>query len=385
MSTWIDQKLVSMKYFILFLSAIMISCNPMDGKNSGFEVFQEQIDSLLNAEIERDGPGAALLISHENTLLIGKGYGLRDLNTKEPITPTTNMRMGSVSKQFTALAILSLVDRGMLALEDPVKKYLPYSTFENITIEHLLNHTSGIADYEEAFMSDWDTTQIVQNKDVLEWYAQGPQPIFQPGDKWEYSNGAYNLLATIVEKVSSVEFSQYAKNNVFAKSGMSKTNYFNLARPINIEERAFCYEKNDAGAWEQVDGHFLNGCLGEGAVYTNLMDFFNYDTTLRKNAIVSEQMHDQVFQASSMNIEMDSPFSFHDGSEITYGMGQFVADSYAFHGGGWHGTRTFVYREFKRPLTIALFMNSDRDFVELMNSIYLLTNTFLTNQKAESL
>ncbi len=357
-----------MRSYIVVLSLLILSCNPRENGNASLKSLESRVDSLFNAEMEANGPGAAVLVSHKSEILIAKGYGLRDLATKAPITSTTNMRMASVSKQFTALAVLSLVEKGLLALDDPVKKYLPYSTFDDMTIEHLINHTSGIADYEEAFMSDWDTTQIAQNKDVLEWYAEGPPQLFQPGERWEYSNGAYNLLATIVAKVSGEEFSQYARDNVFEKSGMSRTNYFNLADPIEIDERAYCYEKNNLGQWEQVDGHFLNGCLGEGAVYTNLMDFYNYDVALRNQNLLSDSMHDLIFKPSSMKINDRNQY---------YAMGWIVDDNYIFHGGGWYGTSTFVLRAKNRPLTIAVFMNSDSEVEDLVRKTYEITDDYL--------
>lgn len=372
-----------MRYLLLPLVAAIISCSPPENVSS-VEIFQKKIDSLFNSEIESDGPGAALLISYGNKAIVSKGYGLRDLETKEPISPNTNMRMASVSKQFTALTILNLVDKGMLSLSDSVGKYLPYEVFAGISVEHLLNHTSGIADYEEAFMNEWDTTQIAQNKDVLEWYAKNPPALLSPGEKWVYSNGAYNLLATIVEKVSGIAFSRYSKENVFEKAGMTSTNFFSLANPINIQERASCYEKDDSGQWEKVDGNFLNGCLGEGAVYTNLIDFLEYDRALRKKSLVSVSTHDLIFKPSSMSIGIDFPFDFNNGSGVYYGMGQFVTDDYAFHGGGWYGTRTFVYHEFERPLTIAIFMNSDRDFTQLMNSTYKIADAFFETQRKEA-
>ncbi|MEP1093773.1 MAG: serine hydrolase domain-containing protein [Cyclobacteriaceae bacterium] len=364
-----------MKNLPLLAVLVVTSCLPSE-KATSVEALQMRIDSLFNSEIQSDGPGAALLISYDNKPIISKGYGLKDLETREPISSGTNMRMASVSKQFTALAVLNLVDKGLLSIDDPVSEYLPYPVFEEITIEHLLNHTSGIADYEEAFMNEWDTTQIAQNKDVLDWYAMNPSTNFSPGEKWEYSNGAYNLLATIVEKVSGEDFSKYAQDMVFKKAGMTTTNFFNLAKPIDIKERASCYEKDDSGEWKKVDGNFLNGCIGEGAVYTNLIDFLAYDSALREKSLVSASTHNLIFNPSSMAIEIDFPFVFSEGSEVYYGMGQFVTHDYAFHGGGWYGTRTFVYREFERPLTIAIFMNSDRDFVQLMNSTYEIANEF---------
>ena len=136
---------------ILFLITACISCKNSTDKKAetspiGLEKFQAKIDSLFNSKIGENEPGAAIAISYGQELIFGKGYGLRDLETKEPITLNTNMRMASVSKQFTALCILSLIDKDLLSLNDTISKFWNFPVFKDITVEHLLNHTSGLAD-----------------------------------------------------------------------------------------------------------------------------------------------------------------------------------------------------------------------------------------------
>ena len=185
-----------MKKIILLLLIISGSCKSPPDKNEKSQLVQLahleiRLDSLFNAHINADEPGAALLVSYDGEMLIGKGFGLRDLKANQPVTKNTNMRMASVSKQFTDLCVLTLVDKGLLSLNDTVYKFWPYDIFRNITVTQLINHTSGIADYEVPFMNDWDRSKVVQNRDVLEWLATNPLPRFKPGEKWEYSNTAY--------------------------------------------------------------------------------------------------------------------------------------------------------------------------------------------------
>lgn len=292
------------QFLIITLVFLLISCKNSTEKipetNSiGLEELQVKIDSLFNSKIGKNEPGAAILISYNQEMIIGKGYGLRDLETKMPITINTNMRMASVSKQFTALCILSLADKGLLSLNDSIRKFWDYPVFKNITVEHLINHTSGIADYEAYFDNNWDSSKIVENKDILEWLATNPEPVFETGKDWEYSNTAYLVLALLVEKVSGEEFSDYAKRNIFDKAGMKETNYFNLAHPIEIKERAFCYEKDSLENWKKVDGYYMNGIMGDGAVYTSLNDYLKYDNTLRNNELFSKETQKLIFEPSS--------------------------------------------------------------------------------------
>jgi CubicO group peptidase (beta-lactamase class C family) len=370
---------------ILMMAALFSCKSPAEQKAEikalALQSLQTQIDSLFHRNIDANGPGAALLVSHEGEMLIGKGYGLRDLDTKAPITAATNMRMASVSKQFTDLAILTLVDQGQIALNDTVYRFWPYEVFKDITVQQLIDHTSGIADYEAAFMNDWDRSKIVENRDILAWLATDPPPLFQSGTKWEYSNTAYLVLALLVEKVSGQEFSAYAKKQVFDKAGMPRTNYYNLAKPIDIPERAFCYDRDSLGSWKKVDGFFMNGIMGDGAVYTSVNDYFEYDKALRNKTIVSKASHDLIFKPTTMVLPETAKytFSFLKGADERYAMGWFVTDDFALHSGSWYGTRTMVVRDLRRPLTLAIFLNSeDADTrTKLIEGTYALVDDYL--------
>jgi CubicO group peptidase (beta-lactamase class C family) len=378
------------KHYLILLFALYASCK---GTNDPKKVTQkpdldhlkEQVDSLFNANITADAPGAALLVAYDGKMLIGKGYGLRDLKTKQPVTENTNMRMASVSKQFTDLSILTLADKGLLSLNDTVYTFWPYDVFKDITVAQLINHTSGIADYEDAFMRDWDRTKVVRNSDVLDWLATNPAPRFNPGEKWEYSNTAYLVLALLTEKLSGKDFATYAKEAVFEKAGMRNTDYYSFADPIDIKERAFCYEKDSLGGWEQVDGFFMNGVLGDGAVYTSVKDYFAYDQALRNKRIVSDTLHQHIFRPSSMVLPEKSKYTFDflKSKEHYYGIGWFVTEDIALHTGSWNGTRTIVVRDSNRPLTIAIFMNSgEADTISiLIERTYTLVDSYLKSNQ----
>ncbi len=377
-----------MRILPLLALIITFSCKTSTEKTEGpqstsLPVFESRLDSLFNAYIKPDEPGAALMVAYDGEMLIGKGYGVRDLQSKEPITKSTNMRMASVSKQFTDLSLLTLVDQGILSLNDTVYKFWPFEVFKNITVTQLINHTSGLADYEEAFMADWNRTNVVENKDILHWLGTNPPPRFNPGEKWEYSNTAYIVLALLTEKLSGQDFATYAKEAVFEKAGMKNTNYYSLAHPIDIKERSFCYEKDSLYGWKKVDGFFMNGLLGDGAVYTSITDFFAYDQALRNRTILSDSIHETLFEPSSMPLPENAKykFSFLKGAEESYGMGWFITDDFALHTGSWNGTRTIVVRNRNQPLTIAVFMNSGEGETrsKLIEGTYNLATSYLNN------
>lgn len=355
-----------MRYLLVLIPLLFVSCtsesNRANRQKEAVDQLRKGLDSLFNEKIKSDEPGAALMVAYDGELLVGKGYGLRNLETKTSITASTNMRLASVSKQFTALTILALVDEGKLKLSDDIDSYLALGNFKGVTIEQLINHTSGLADAEAAFFSPlvWKPSKIAVNADILPWYDTDNKRINEPGEVWRYNNGAYELLPLIVEKVSGESFDAYAKK-VLNKAGMKDSNFFDPTRPVEISERANCYQKDQNGDWQQVDGHFLNGLLGAGGLYTNVNDFFRYDQALRNKEILSRKSHQLIFQESANN------------GERGYGMGWFLGTDYADHSGGWMGTNTYTKRWFGQPLTYAIFMNSntmgEKELVQETNKI----------------
>lgn len=339
-----------------------VATKPVDKSVLAFK-----IDSLFNGIVGKEDPGMAVLIAYDGEMVIGKGFGLRDLDTKAPITATTNMRLASVSKQFTALTVLKLVDEGKLSLSDSVSTYLPIESFrDGTTVEMLINHTSGKADAESAFFTEWDSTQVATNDDILDWYASKDRTLTPPGESWVYNNGIYEFIPCLVEKVSEQDYASFAKTAVFEKAGMANTHFFDLSAPVAIPERAYCYERNQSGEWTKVDGHYLNGLLGAGGVYTSVQDYFYYDQALRNKTLFSEATHELIFTPSSS-------YTDDNGEESYYAMGWGVSETVAQHNGGWFGTTTYTRRYLDKPLTIAIFNNGaylfDSDIIQQVNAL----------------
>lgn len=368
-----------MKKIIFILVLIIVSCKSpnnetSESKSDELEQFKAKVDSIVNESINANEPGIALLVAYDGKMLIGKGYGIRNLETKELITQSTNMEMGSVSKQFTALAILSLVNDGKISLNDTVYKYLPNKSFKNVTIKQLINHTSGLEDAEEAFLTEWDSTKIASNNDILNWYSAENRNKNNSGQIFEYNNGAYEVLPLIVEKVSGKKYENYIKENVFKKAGMKRTIAFNLNSPVDIDERAFYCHKDSLGKWNKMDGHPLTGLLGAGGIYTSVDDYFNYDNALRNNSIFSKKIHQLIFKKND-SIKTDKSGT----SNMSYAIGWFVNDSFAEHPGNWFGVNTYTKRYLKKPLTIAIFGNRDDVPRELISKLDSMSVQFVNN------
>ena len=363
-----------MKNVLFILLVCIVSCKSpnkdiSESKLAALAQFELELDSLAHEYIAPDEPGIALLIAYDGKMLVGKGYGVSNLDTKAPITASTNMEMASVSKQFTALAVLSLVHEGKISLQDTVYRFFPFQTFENVTIKQLINHTSGIEDAEKYFYTNWDATKIASNNAILEWYLLENRKKYKSGEQFDYNDGAYELLPLLVEKVSGKKYETYIKENVFEKAGMNRTIAFNLNTPVPIDERAFYYHKDSLGKWNKMDGHPLTGLLGAGGIYTSVNDYFNYDNALRNNSIFSKEIHQLIFEKDD-RVKTDDP-------DMSYAMGWFVNDSMAEHYGGWFGVTTYTKRYLKKPLTVAVFANRDDISSELITKMDSITVQFV--------
>ncbi len=374
-------------YFLFFIT--LVSCTSSNtgkerNKSLPLTHLEENIDSLFHAKISKDGPGATVLVSYEGEKLISKSFGLADLKTKIPMSPATNLRTGSIGKQFTTLAILSLVDQGLLALDDPIQKFWPSPVFQDVNVQNLINHTSGLADYAPYFKENWDRDHIVENKDILDWLATNPTPVFKAGSKFQYCNTGYILLALLVEKVSGETFPSFVKRQIFEKVEMDNTTFYSFAQPVEITNRAFCYQKDSLGDWEKVDGNFMDGVMGGGGMYTSINDYYKYDLALQNKTIVSGNMHELIFKPGSPPLpgQESYQFSFLQGLEQYYGMGWFLTDKIALHGGSWNGARAMVVKHLKDPLTIAIFMNSGSTEIrnELTEATYSIVKNYITNK-----
>ena len=368
-------------YILIVLS--LFSCKNENresiNKSIKFADLQVKIDSLYNSHFDESSPGAALLILYDNQKIVNKGYGMRNLETNAPITPSTNMRSASMAKQFTCLGLLNLMEQGKLAQTDMVYKYFPYPIFKNVTIEQFISHTSGIEDAEWVLDSkQTSTTGNFNNEDILDWYANNNVTRFPPGTAFEYNNGTYYTLAQIIEQESGMRYEDYIQKNVFRKSGMKNTKFITDGGSSAIDEYAYRYEKDSLGHWQLLDINFEDDVVGAGGIYLSLNDYANYIEALRNKSIVNAKSHELIFKPISMNTELHSQdLKILTGKESSYAMGWEVTDSLALSAGQWDAVNNFVIFERKRPLTIVMLANNDDFFKNrLVDKTYSIVNDY---------
>ncbi|WP_428306851.1 serine hydrolase domain-containing protein [Lacipirellula sp.] len=255
-----------------------------------------------------DSPGASVLAIDDGQIVFRHSYGLADVENNVPCTPTTNFRMASVSKQFTATAILMLVDRELISLDDPLTKFFPgFPEYgEEITVRHLLTHTSGIPDYEGLVPKG--TTLQLKDLDVLQLLMQTDIPLFEPGAKWQYSNSGYVLLGLIVERASKTPFEIFMKDDVFSPLKMTNSNVFQHGLNV-VPERAYGHTKQD-GKWVRADQSVTSATRGDGCVYTSVDEYAKWLRGHAERRLLSGKSHDSMFSPQVKTTRDGSSYSF---------------------------------------------------------------------------
>jgi CubicO group peptidase (beta-lactamase class C family) len=323
----------------------------------------EHIESLIG-----DGdPGLALAVVRSGVTVHLAGYGLADAET--PVTPDTIFHLASAGKQITGIGILMLVEEGKLRLDDPVARYIPeLSGFgPNVTLRHCLHHTSGIRDLYD----DYGAEQVLvrckrpSNNDVIRTYVElnCPMSTFgcEPGDSFAYTDSGYNLLASVIERVSGQSYRDYFQIRVFDRLGMKDTFTFPDSR-LNDGRIATGYELDDNNHFVACEGTPFDDLTGGGSFYTTVHDLCIYDRALATNALV---------RPASMREALRSGYT-NDGKPTNYGFGWFVGVyegmQFSDHQGQWIGHYSYICRYLDHPLSMFLMSNNPTvNLVEVAN------------------
>jgi len=328
------------KIFLLTLTlAILISCS-------------QKADPIADIfhDYQGENPGSAVAIIKEGKIVFHQSFGMAEMETKRPVKSNTNFRLASVTKQFTATAILLLEEKGLIelnwTLDEVFEDFPEYG--QNIQIHHLLNHTSGLWDYED-FVPDSALVNPVMDQGVLEIIQNTDKIYFPAGEQFRYSNTAYALLALMVEKYSKQDFSEFLEENIFKPLGMNHT----LAHIKNINtvsERAFGYSREN-DFWVLKDQSSTSAVLGDGGIYSNIPDLYLWDKALSEGKILPLETIERTFVKSKLN----------DGSEVDYGLAWHIKDyqeeKVVYHTGSSTSFRNIFYRIPSRKLSIIILTN----------------------------
>jgi N-acyl-D-amino-acid deacylase len=316
---------------------------------------ESRISAFVASELARQKiPGVAVGVVQKGVTTMAQGYGLANVEHEVRVTPATIFQSGSVGKQFTAAAVMLLVEDGKLSLNDPLTKFFPEAPqhWQRITVRHLLTHTSGLPDYTGGMIDyrrDYTEDELVR-------FAYGLKPEFAPGARWNYSNTGYVVLGATVRKASGQFYGDLLRDRVFGPLGMK------TARIITEEDivphRAAGYRLSRGTLKNQEWVAPRLNTTADGSLYISLQDMLAWDAGVRAGRVLKPDSWQQVF----------TPMTLNSGKSYPYGFGwtleDFAGRSAQRHGGSWQGFKTHIARFPKDDLTIIVFANLAQADVE---------------------
>lgn len=319
---------------------------------------QPAIDAIFSP-LDGKNPGAAVLVLKEGRIFFEHSYGVRDMKSMSKIGNGTNFRLASVSKQFTAMAVMLLVKDRQMRYEDRLGDYFPDfpEWGRGITVRQLLTHTSGLPDYEDLMDNRWSPTHQITDQEVLDLLKQQKQPKFAPGTKWSYSNSAYVVLGLIVAKAGKEPFPDVLHRWIFEPLRMRHTLAYVKGQTADVPSRALGYSKKD-GKFVETDQSATSATLGDGGIYSSTNDLARWDEALRKNTLLSKTEFAAALTPVLVNGALPQDVQ---GKPVSYGFGWFL-DPYKGRPRMWHfgetsGFRTAIERFPDEDLTIIVLAN----------------------------
>jgi len=310
----------------------------------------QQLDSVFQYFHNRRGFNGTVLVTKYDQVVYKGAFGLADFYRKDSLTVQTAFQLASVSKQFTAMAVMMLKDQGKLQYDDSVQQYIPNFPYQGITIRALLTHQSGLSNY--TYFSDklWpDRKKPLTNHDVLDLMAaHAPKPYYKPNVRFDYSNTGYSLLASIVEEVSGMPFATFLRKHIFDPLEMEQTFTYSpelvtLTGKVATGHTRFRQKRTN---------DYLDTVLGDKGVYSTVEDLYKWDQALYTNKLVSLETLQEAFVGTRPGKKL----------EEDYGFGWRIrplenGDTAVYHGGLWHGFSTYLLRYPKEHSALIVLSN----------------------------
>jgi CubicO group peptidase (beta-lactamase class C family) len=332
------------------IDSVKISFKVLENDNRG-----KKINAFFEKKFLRNQFNGNILFAENGNIITQKSYGYSNLRKKAPLTKEHSFQLASVSKPFTSIAILQLIENNKINLKDTIQEFFPEFPYQGITIHQLLSHRSGMSQYThfcDAPDSIWpDKSITINNQDVINIISRiVPLINYKPDYKYYYCNTNYLILASIVEQVSGLSFKQYVKKYIFEPSGMfnsaiyDRTNFEDLVLPVQGYE--------NKTPWEDV---YLNGVVGDKGVYSTTEDLLKFDRALEKNILISDSLKKLAF--TKMNLERKGNKNYGYGFRLKehekYG-------KIVYHTGWWKGFRSYFIKVLDKNQTIIVLNNVKR-------------------------
>jgi len=336
------------------------------------EPVQSVEESVFGSLVKPDQPGFAVLIRYGGRNAYKRAEGVRDLRSKAKIDARTNFRLASFTKQFTAMAVMLLVHDGKLRSDQTLAELFPdFPAYgKSITVRNLLNHTSGLPDYEDLMDAVekrkgplWSPEKQIQDDEVLKLLKQEEHGKFAPGTSWSYSNSGYVVLGIIIARVSGKSYGEFLQQRIFAPLKMNHTLVYQRGKN-EVSNRAFGHTKT-SGSLKETDQSSTSATLGDGAIYSNLEDLAKWDDALRDHTLLSEKEIQPALTPVKLNDGSEPRWprepnddNLHPGKPVSYGFGWFLdpfesvpGESNGRHARMWHTGSTMGFRTVIERLT----------------------------------
>ncbi len=343
------------------------------------ETPSEKADALLSGLIHANDPGLAVLVAQDGKILFEKGYGLADLEHHLPVTPQTIFRIASVTKQFTAAAILKLQEEGKLSIEDKLSKYIPdFPRGDEVTLRQLLTHTSGIHDClpgPDFLLSS--VTNATTTEAMIKAIEKDPYD-FDPGAQWRYDNAGYLLLDYIVEKVSGQSYGDFLRDNFFQPLGMTNTGVY--LPQLTLPHEALGYRLGTDGFTQTPNEEIWWG--GAGSLYSTIEDLYRWSEGLFNGRVLDAASLMLAFTPVETKVNQDNH------RDTGYGFGWFIRNYRGLpeisHGGGVDGFWSMLLRVPDEKFSVAILANAQpgRKIVDPNDLAHQLENIFLADKLA---
>lgn len=309
----------------------------------------DAVADYLRTEMARQHiPGLALLITQDGEIVRAEGFGLANVELQVPVKPETVFQSGSMGKQFTAAAVMMLVEEGKVGLDDPLTKYFPDApaSWKEVTVRELLSHTAGFTDYPEKFdfRKDWTEDELLK-------MVEGIPLAYPPGTKWDYSNLGYLTLGILIHKVTGEFYGDFLQQRIFKPLGMQKTRIISEADIV----------PNRAAGYRLVKGELKNqewvapmvNTTADGSLYFSVLDLAKWDSALYTGKLLKKSSFDQMW--TPVKLKNGQP------NKDGYGFGWFVGERHGHrvvsHDGAWQGFKTAIARFVDDKLTVVVLAN----------------------------
>jgi len=315
-----------------------------------------RLDSIFSRYNKKGIFNGTVLYAEHGKIVFNRAYGYSNFRKKEPLTTTSTFQLASVSKMFTAMAIMILKENNKLLYDDSLTKYIPEFPYSGITVRQLLHHRSGLPRYMSLTDKQWDISKPVNNEDVIKLFVEyKPDKYYKPDERFHYCNTNYILLASVVERITGKTFDMFVKENIFAPLSMDNSFVYNLRSDTLVHYRV---EAGTPGyrsrGWRMIEmgDYYLNGVMGDKGVYSTVEDLFKFNQALDSGTLISLSSLKEAFVPGSPRSKRQKD---------NYGFGWRIRtemDSTAYHFGWWKGFRSYYIRDMENERAIIALTNT---------------------------